>query len=135
MRYQFYGAAPSRRSRGDAIAQRLTTQTVLVSLGAGTLGALILAVVSGGLLYSQGVFVVQDQVALGMAIVVGVIEALLTLLFKTAAFEARADDSLLPLYMANSGVIAERRPKGPIHFRSSEVNQLKSLAHVRYQRW
>lgn len=135
MRQESFSPAVRRRSRVDVIAERLTTHTVLVSLGAGALGALILALVSGGLVYSQGAFLVQDQRALGMAIIVGIIEAMLTLLFKTAAFEAQADDSLFPLYMANSGAMEKGRPVGPIHFRSSEAKYLKSIAHVRYQRW
>jgi hypothetical protein len=134
MERQSGAVSPRRWSRGKMIAERLDGYTILVSLGSGALGAAIVALVSGGLVYTGAMLSVQDHRALAMAIVLGFIETLLTAMFKAGAFEANEDDgSLLPLYMSN--VRSTRRPPPvPIHFRSMETNQLRQLARSRQQR-
>lgn len=133
MQLQSGAALPQRRSRGKITGERIDGFTVVVSLASGVLGAVIAALVSGGLVYTGTILIVQDHHALAVAIALGLIEALLTALFKAGAFEANEVDGSLQLYMSN--VQTSRRPfPTTVHFRSMETNQLRQLARSRHRK-
>ncbi len=134
MQRQSGAALPRRRSPGKTIAERLDCFTIVLSLASGVLGAVIAALVSGGLVYTGTILSVENDRALAMAIVLGLIEALLTALFKAGAFEANnVDGSLLLLYMSNVRTSCRPLPMS-VHFRSMETNQLRQLARSRHKK-
>jgi hypothetical protein len=129
---QLISAQPRKgQTRTYSVTERSNLFSTLVCLGAGALGATVLSLVSGALAYVNGALVVRDERAMVMAIAVGVIDIVLMGLFKANLFDdGEGDVSVLPLYIASSG-LGSRRVHPPVHFGPSEVRMLKQLAEAR----
>ncbi len=121
----------TEQARPSAVTEPANLFSILVCLGAGALGASVLALVSGTLTYIDGALAVRDERALAMAAVVGLIGVVLMWFFKAQLLEeAKGDGSALSLFINNSG-LASRHFDRPVRFGPPEMHLLRQLAGTR----